>query len=196
MQQIDQYIKALIFCSPQPIKPEEIRQCLAEAFEQEMGIELVEESIGRIDDTFRQDHEVFELVRAGGGYQFMTKPAYHNLVATLLKQQSKKRLSKTALETLSIIAYKQPVSKTEIEQVRGVNADYAIKKLLDRNLVEIRGKSDSPGRPMLYGTTDRFLEHFGINDLKELPALKDFDQEDESFIEMMDKPHDQTKTQD
>lgn len=94
----------------------------------------------------------------------------------MLKQQSKKRLSTSAMETLSIIAYKQPISKTEIENIRGVNCDYAVQKLLDKGLIEITGKADSIGRPMLYGTTIKFMEYFGINDLAELPVPKEFNE--------------------
>jgi segregation and condensation protein B len=104
----------------------------------------------------------------------------------MLKQQSKKRLSTSAMETLSIIAYKQPISKPEVENIRGVNCDYAIQKLLDKGLIEIQGKSDSVGRPMLYGTSPKFMEYFGINDLTELPTPKDFTNEVNSIGEISD----------
>ena len=104
----------------------------------------------------------------------MTKPAYQASIGILLKQQSKKRLSTSALETLSIIAYKQPVTKSEIEQIRGVNCDYTVQKLLEKELVEIKGKAESIGRPLLYGTSTRFMDYFGINSIKDLPTPKDF----------------------
>ena len=85
-----------------------------------------------------------------------------------------KRLSQAALETLSIVAYKQPVSKTELEQIRGVSCDYAIQKLLEKELVEIQGRSDAPGRPLVYGTSEKFMDYFGIKSLKDLPKPKDF----------------------
>ena len=113
-------------------------------------------------------------MESGGGFQFLTKPAYQASIGILLKQQSKKRLSKSALETLSIIAYKQPVTKAEMEQIRGVSCDYTVQKLLEKELVEIRGKSEGVGRPILYGTSPKFMDYFGINDLKELPTPKDF----------------------
>ena len=116
----------------------------------------------------------FNYDQAAGGYQFLTKPAYQASISILLKQQSKKRLSTSAMETLSIIAYKQPISKTEIENIRGVNCDYAVQKLLDKGLIEITGKAETIGRPMLYGTTSKFMEYFGISDLVELPTPKDF----------------------
>ena len=104
----------------------------------------------------------------------MTKPIYHNSVGTYLRQTIRRRLSQAALETLSIVAYKQPVSKTELEQIRGVSCDYAIQKLLEKELVEIQGRSDAPGRPLVYGTSEKFMDYFGIKSLKDLPKPKDF----------------------
>jgi segregation and condensation protein B len=109
-----------------------------------------------------------------GGYQFLTKGAYHNTVGVYLKQTMKKRLSRSALETLSIIAYKQPVTKSELERIRGVNCDYAIQKLLEKELVAIQGRSDGPGRPLLYGTSDKFMDYFGLKSLDDLPKPKEF----------------------
>jgi len=131
-------------------------------------------AIHRLEEKYTGEEFSFQLFRAGGGYQFLTKPAYQASIGIMLKQQSKKRLSTSAMETLSIIAYKQPISKTEIENIRGVNCDYAVQKLLDKSLIEITGKADSIGRPMLYGTTTKFMEYFGINDLAELPVPKEF----------------------
>lgn len=132
---------------------------------------------------FSSDDHSFELVKSGGGYQFLTKPAYQASIGILLKQQSKRRLSNSALETLAIIAYKQPVTKGEMEQIRGVNCDYAVQKLLEKELVEIKGKSEGVGRPLLYGTSPKFMDYFGINDLKELPTPKDFSQEENTIGE-------------
>ena len=131
-------------------------------------------AIQRLEEKFVGDEFAFQLFKTGGGYQFLTKPAYQASIGIMLKQQSKKRLSTSAMETLSIIAYKQPISKTEIENIRGVNCDYAVQKLVDKGLIEITGKAETIGRPMLYGTTPKFMEYFGINDLMELPTPKDF----------------------
>jgi segregation and condensation protein B len=117
------------------------------------------------------------LEKSGGGFQFLTKPAYQNSISILLKQQSQKRLSTAQLETLSIIAYKQPISKSEMEQIRGVNCDYSVHKLLEKELIIITGKSTGLGRPLLYGTSQKFMDYFGINDIKDLPQPKDFSQE-------------------
>lgn len=146
-------------------------------FNADVPEEDIQAAIVRLDEKYQSEDFAFQLNKTGGGYQFLTKPAYQTSIGIMLKQQSKKRLSTSALETLSIIAYKQPISKTEVENIRGVNCDYAVQKLLDKGLVEIRGKADTIGRPILYGTSPKFMEYFGINDLSELPTPKDFTQE-------------------
>jgi segregation and condensation protein B len=171
---LQNHIEALIFCSPTPIKLAEIKSCLSEMFNADVPEEDITNAIVRLDEKFQQEEFSFQLNRSGGGYQFLTKPAYQASIGIMLKQQSKKRLSTSAMETLSIIAYRQPISKTEIENIRGVNCDYAVQKLLDKQLIEITGKAETVGRPMLYGTTPKFMEYFGINDIGELPVPKDF----------------------
>ncbi|HEY3429057.1 MAG TPA: SMC-Scp complex subunit ScpB [Cyclobacteriaceae bacterium] len=174
MDFLQNHIEALIFCSPTPIKVADIKSCLSEMFGADVPEEDIVNAIKRIEEKFHQDEFSFQLNKAGGGFQFLTKPAYQTSIGILLKQQSKKRLSTSAMETLSIIAYRQPVSKTDIENIRGVNCDYAVQKLLDKGLIEISGKAETIGRPMLYATTPKFMEYFGINDIGELPVPKDF----------------------
>lgn len=174
MDFLQNHIEALIFCTPAPIKVADIKGCLSEMFNADVPEEDIVSAIQRLDEKFQSDEFSFQLSKAAGGYQFLTKPAYQASIGIMLKQQSKKRLSTSAMETLSIIAYKQPISKTEIENIRGVNCDYAVQKLLDKGLIEITGKAETIGRPMLYGTTQKFMEYFGINDLTELPVPKDF----------------------
>lgn len=174
MDFLGNHIEALIFCAEKPIKLADLRTCLAEMFEADVPEPDILNAIDRLNVKFNAEEFSFSLVKTGGGYQFLTKPAYQASIGILLKQQSKKRLSTSALETLSIIAYKQPVTKSEMEQVRGVNCDYAVQKLLEKELVEIKGKSENIGRPLLYGTSDKFMDYFGINDIKELPTPKDF----------------------
>lgn len=167
-----------MFCSPKPITEDEIQECLKEMFDAEVPAEDIASALASTTEKFESDAFSMGLVKSGGGYQFLTKPAYQASIGILLKQQSKKRLSNSALETLSIIAYKQPITKSEAEQIRGVSCDYAIQKLLEKELVEIKGKSEGVGRPLLYGTSQRFMDYFGINDLKELPTPKDFNTEE------------------
>jgi len=177
------HIEALIFCSPTPIKLSDIQSCLAEMFNADVPEEDILNAIKRLEDKYASDEFSFQIYKSGGGYQFLTKPAYQASIGIMLKQQSKKRLSTSSMETLSIIAYKQPISKTELENIRGVNCDYAVQKLLDKGLVEILGKSDTVGRPIMYGTSPKFMEYFGINDLKDLPTPKDFSEEVNSIGE-------------
>ncbi|MGJ3236922.1 SMC-Scp complex subunit ScpB [Marivirga sp.] len=172
------HIEALIFCATSPLKLQEIQKCLSEMFEADIPKEDIEDALEKILKKYDSDEYSFQVEHVGGGYQFMTKPAYQASIGIMLKQQSKKRLSTSALETLSIIAYKQPITKGEMEQIRGVNCDYTVQKLLEKELVEIKGKADAIGRPILYGTSQNFMEYFGINDLKDLPTPKDFSQEE------------------
>ncbi len=150
-------------------------------FEAEVPLEDIQIGITKLEEKYSDETFSFGLVKSGGGFQFLTKPAYQASIGILLKQQSKKRLSNSALETLAIIAYKQPVTKSEIEQIRGVNCDYAVQKLLEKELVEIKGKSEAVGRPMLYGTNKKFMDYFGINNIKDLPTPKDFIQEENTI---------------
>jgi segregation and condensation protein B len=174
---LQNHIEALVFCSPSPTKVTDLQACLSEMFNAEVPEQDIVDALTRLEQKYQADEYAFQLNRGGGGYQFLTKPAYQTSIGIMLKQQSKKRLSTSAMETLSIIAYKQPISKTEVENIRGVNCDYAIQKLLDKGLIEIRGKAETIGRPMLYGTSAKFMEYFGINDINELPTPKDFIQE-------------------
>ncbi len=182
MDFLQNHIEALIFCSPGPIKAGEIKACLSEMFEADVPEKDVTDAIQRLADKYEDDQFSFGLSHTAGGFQFLTKPAYQTSIGILLKQQSKRRLSTSAMETLSIIAYKQPITKGDMESIRGVNCDYVVQKLLEKGLVEIKGKSDGIGRPLLYGTSEKFMEYFGINDLNELPTPKDFTQADENVI--------------
>ena len=182
MDFLQNHIEALVFCSPSPIKVNEIQGCLSEMFEADVPEKDIHAALDRIRDRYASEDFAFQLNKSGGGYQFLTKPAYQASIGIMLKQQSKRRLSNSALETLSIIAYKQPVPKSEIENIRGVNCDYAVQKLLEKGLIEIKGKSEAIGRPLLYGTSPSFMEYFGINDLSELPTPKDFASQEDNVI--------------
>jgi segregation and condensation protein B len=184
---LQNHIEALIFCSPAPIKMNEVKGCLTEMFNAEVPEEDILNALQRLDEKYQSEEYSFQLFKSAGGYQFLTKPSYQASIGILLKQQSKKRLSTSAMETLSIIAYKQPISKSEIENIRGVNCDYAVQKLLDKGLIEITGKAETIGRPMLYGTTVKFMEYFGINDITELPTPKEFVAEVNSIGENIDQ---------
>ncbi|GAA3983891.1 SMC-Scp complex subunit ScpB [Mucilaginibacter dorajii] len=171
---MEKHIEALIFASEQGIRQEEIMYCLQAAFERDFSADEVNESLRAIELKYSDDNLAIELVKVGNGYQFFTKKQYHPVINLLQLQRSKKRLSQAALETLAIIAYRQPVTKTDVEQIRGVNCDYSIQKLLEKELIAITGKSEAIGKPILYGTSPLFMDYFGINSIQELPQIKDF----------------------
>jgi len=180
---LSNHIEALIFVSPKPIKVEEIKNCLVEMFDADVPDQDIAASLDNLMQKYQHEEYSFQIEHVGGGYQFLTKPAYQSSIGILLKQQSKKRLSNSALETLAIIAYKQPVTKSQLEQIRGVNCDYTTQKLLEKELIEIKGKADSLGKPILYGTSEKFMEYFGINDLQDLPTPRDFSKDENSIGE-------------
>jgi segregation and condensation protein B len=167
------HAEAIIFCAAEPISPEEIRLGLSENFQTEVSVETLQIVLEALRVRYESEDFSFRLEESGGGLHFLTKPAFQSSVALVWKQKVKKRLSPSALETLSIIAYRQPVSKPDIEKIRGVNCDYAVQKLLEKELISITGKSKLPGKPVLYGTSRKFMDHFGLNSLEELPDLKE-----------------------
>jgi segregation and condensation protein B len=173
MQLLLQHIEALIFTSEQPITEEEIVSCLKTVYGWELKKDQLQEVINDLKVKYSDENFAFELLEIADGFQFFTKKEYHTAVNALLQIKARKRLSTAALETLAIIAYKQPLSKSEIEHIRGVNCDYSIQKLLEKELIVIEGKSDGPGKPLLYGTSKNFMDHFGLKSVKELPKLKD-----------------------
>ncbi|MBP6427709.1 MAG: SMC-Scp complex subunit ScpB [Bacteroidia bacterium] len=173
MELLKQQVEALIFCSEQSISLDEIKASLKLSFEWELTDEEVIEAIEGIKSKYLSDDFAFELIEISEGFQFLTKKQYHPTINSLIQHKSKKKLSVSQMETLAIIAYRQPISKSEIEHIRGVSCDYAVQKLLEKELVEISGKSDGPGRPVLYSTSRNFMDYFGIKNVKDLPQLKD-----------------------
>jgi segregation and condensation protein B len=184
MELLEQHLQALIFASPQPVQIVDLQVVMQEVFQATIAEADIKTTIEHIQELFRDDRFAFELVEIAGGYQFLTKGAYHNTVAVHLKQNTKKRLSQAAMETLALIAYKQPVSKSELEEIRGVGCDYALQKLLEKELVLISGRSEGPGRPLLYGTSGKFMDYMGINSLSDLPKPKDFKEPENSIGEL------------
>ena len=173
MSKLSQYIESLIFVAESPVTEKDIRESLQSSLKLKASKDEVNETIQKLQKKYKHPNFSFELMGLSNGYQFMTKAAYHDLVGQYLRIQSKKKLSRAAMETLAIIAYKQPMTKSGIESIRGVNCDYAILKLVEKELVEILGRSQSPGRPILYGTSDKFMDYFGIRDITDLPKLKE-----------------------
>lgn len=168
------WVQALVFCATEPITVEQIDACLRETLDvPELTAEQVLATLDSIDAELAAAGMAFRVRAVAGGYQLLTEPAYQAVVEALVKQKSRRRLSNSMLETLAIIAYKQPITKTAVEQIRGVGCDYAVQKLLEKELIELRGKAETVGRPVLYGTTARFLHGFGLNGIRDLPQLRD-----------------------
>lgn len=173
MNNIELYIEALIFSSEQSLRAEEIAYCLQAVFERDIAIEEISNSISNISEKYQDERFAIELVKMNNGYQFLTKKPFHPVISLLQAQKSKKKLSQAAMETLAIIAYRQPTTKTDIEQIRGVNCDYSIQKLLEKELITIVGKSEAVGKPILYGTSPLFMDYFGVNAINDLPQIKE-----------------------
>lgn len=171
------HVEALIFASDKPLSSSEITELINSAFaflEQSFSEEQIEDIIKTIEAKYASPDAAFTIKETGGGWQFLTKPAYHKTIVQLNGEKFLKRLSAAAMETLSIIAYKQPVTKGEIENIRGVNSDYSIQKLLEKELIIISGRHEEmPGKPLLYATSRQFMDYFGMNSVADLPKIKE-----------------------
>ena len=177
ISEIIPHIEALIFASEKPLTAIEITELINNAFgfmEDKIEQPQIETAIEGITEKYRAEFYPFEIRESGGGLQFLTKKEFHKTVAQLNGDKYMKRLSGAALETLSIIAYKQPVTKGEIESIRGVSSDYAVQKLLEKELILITGRNEElPGKPLVYGTSKNFMDYFGLNSPSELPQIKE-----------------------
>ncbi|WP_142683926.1 SMC-Scp complex subunit ScpB [Chitinophaga polysaccharea] len=182
ISQIIPHVEALIFAADRPLPLLEIVDLLNNALaflEDRTNLDQVEAAMEAIREKYSSEFYAFEVRSSGGGYQFLTKKDYYQTVAQLNGDKFLKRLSTAALETLAIIAYRQPISKGEIEYIRGVSTDYSIQKLLEKELIVITGRSeDQPGKPLLYAVSRSFMDYFGISSVADLPKLKElFDEE-------------------
>ena len=177
---VRQILEALLFATDEPLTPKEIIAIFDLLDDGDRPRRLTEDrilaDIDALNAEFTGTGRSFRIVKVAGGYQFATQQQFAPWLGKMLKEKAKRKLSVSALESLAVIAYKQPVTKPEIEAIRGVNADYVLRTLLERNLVTIVGRAATPGRPLLYGTTKDFLMHFGINDLSDLPKPREINE--------------------
>ena len=177
LSEIIPHIEALIFASDKPLSNADLLELVNSALafiEDRANPEQVDAAIEGISEKYNSEFYAFELIEIGGGWQFLTKKEYHKTVAQLNGDKFLKRLSTAALETLAIIAYKQPITKSEIESIRGVNCDYAVQKLLEKDLVIISGRNeDAVGKPLIYATSKSFMDYFGINSAEDLPKISE-----------------------
>lgn len=184
-------IEALIFSSDESLKAQEIIRAIKGLDGEEVEITEtdIEECVDALNKNYETEDKSFRIVRIAEGYLFSTQPQYAKYLGYLSSEKSKRRLSQAALETLSIIAYKQPITKPEVESIRGVNSDYTINTLLEKNLITISGRSETIGRPLLYVTTPEFLMYFGLNKITDLPKPREIEEimQDEDFLEQKRK---------
>ena len=171
------HIEALIFASDKPLTTLELTELVNNALgfmDDKISLDQVEAALEGITEKYSADFYPFEVRQSGGGWQFLTRKEFHKTVAQLNGEKFLKRLSAAALETLAIIAYKQPVTKGEVESIRGVSSDYAVQKLLEKELIIISGRNEkAPGQPLIYSTSKNFMDYFGINSADELPKIKE-----------------------
>lgn len=179
-------IEAIVFASTEPLPIERIVECIQK---EEIGSKTVKETIEQLNKHYQEVHHTLRIVKLAGGYQFATHPQYDKWVSRLFKAKAEKKLSQSSLEVLAIVAYRQPITRAEIEKIRGVNADWTLRSLMEKNLITVVGREDAPGKPLLFGTTKAFLEHFGLFEISELPKLKEIEdilKEDKEFAETLE----------
>ncbi|MDD4894068.1 MAG: SMC-Scp complex subunit ScpB [Candidatus Omnitrophica bacterium] len=162
-------IEALLFASEKPLMLEQIKDAL-----DNLATDEIRKNLGELKDEYEQANRGMRIVEVAGGFQMITAPVFASFLRKLYKGKRAEKLSTPALETLAIIAYKQPVTRSEIQAIRNVNVDTMVKTFVDKGLVRVAGRKKAPGRPRVYGTTRQFLEHFGLKSLDELPKIEGF----------------------
>jgi segregation and condensation protein B len=184
-------IEALIFSSDDPISAAEIIKAIKGIDGEDISLnpDDVENTVEELNKNYSEEGYAVLIMKIAGGFVFATRPEFSKYIGYLSSEKSKRRLSQAALETLAIIAYKQPLTKPELETIRGVNSDYILNTLLEKNLIAITGRAETIGRPLLYGTTDEFLKYFGLNKISDLPKPREIEEimKDEDFLEQKQK---------
>ena len=171
--ELKKIVEALLIASPIPLTESRFKMCLPE---DEGAVPALNEIIDDLQTEYETSGRAFSIKKVAGGYQLVTRAEYEMYVKGLFAKTGKLRLSQAALETLAIVSYRQPVTRNEIEAIRGVNSDSSLRTLLDRKLLEIRGREDGPGRALLYRTSAEFLQYFGLDSVKDLPKLKEVEE--------------------
>jgi segregation and condensation protein B len=180
-----QIVEALIFASDIPLAESRIISLV-----EELDHETLQKIIDELTIDYQQAHRAIVLTKVAGGYQIVTRPEFAPWLKKFFRGKTKTRLSQAALEVLAIIAFKQPISRPQIEAIRGTQCDGVIKNLLERNLITISGRSEALGRPLLYKTTEEFLRYFGINQISDLPKPKEIDEivtDEDTLIDSIQK---------
>ncbi len=171
LELLRQITEAILFASESPVPIVRIKSVVAEATD-----DAIRGAIALLNEEYKKEGRCFEIRKVAGGYQLVTRQHFSKWIRKFKKGQTRQRLSHAALEALSIIAVKQPVSRTEIAAIRGVHSDGVLKNLLERDLITMAGRAKTVGRPLLYATTEKFLTYFGIDDISELPTIEEIEQ--------------------
>ncbi len=174
-------VEALIFAAQEPLSVSQIRSIyqgenLRNDESKQIEPETIRQIVTDLNKEYAKQDRPYRIIQIAGGYQFATSSEYAEWLGRLYKEQGRRKLSQSGVETLAIIAYKQPIAKAEIEKIRGVNCDYVLKTLLEKELLTVTGRAESVGRPLLYGTTREFLKHFGLNDITDLPRPREIEE--------------------
>lgn len=169
--EIKSIVEAILFAVSEPISLKQFSQAL-----DGMSTRQIRQLLMQLRDEYRDTNRSFELIEIANGFQICTRPEYHSWIEKIHTRQIRLKLSPAALETLAIVAYKQPVTRVEIEEIRGVNSDSVLTSLIEKGLVRIAGRKPGPGRSLLFATTDDFLQQFGLKDLAELPSIEEIEQ--------------------
>jgi len=192
IENLKNIVEALIFASDEPMDINAIVEVIKSVTRDENGekyIEEIQNAISELNEFYEKNEMAFRIIKIAKGFQFATIPEFSKFVGFMNTERRKKRLSQAALETLAIVAYRQPITKPEIERIRGVGAEYILSTLLEKNLICIKGRAETVGRPLLYTTTDEFLKYFGIGDITDLPKPREMDEimNDDEFQEQRRK---------
>lgn len=174
-RKLENIIESILFASEEELSLKQIKDLL-DICKVPSSFKEIEECISNLNTEYSKNENAFEIIQLAGGYQFATKREYAQYVGKMRSESQKRKLSPPALETLAIIAYKQPIARSEIEFIRGVNVDYIVNSLLEKDLIMIKGRASTPGRPILYGTTTNFMKVLGINSLDDLPKLREINE--------------------
>jgi len=167
-KQLKELIESLIFISLEPLSLEKIKSVL-----QEFPQEEIEQAIKDLLESYVSNESGIQIIQSAGGFLFSTKPEFDSWIRRLFRIEKKNKLSPAALETLSAVAYHQPITLAEVSALRGVDAAHTLKVVLRKKLVKIVGRKKSPGKPLIYRTTDKFLSHFGLSAIKDLPSQEE-----------------------
>jgi segregation and condensation protein B len=170
-------IEAFIFTSPEPIDAAKICDLLSQGEENlQLEVEAIAPFVEKLNQRYEENGLAFTITKVAGGYTFATRKQFEPWLSIFQHQDAYRKLSQSAIETLAIVAYKQPITKPEVDDIRGVDSGYMLRQLLEKALAEVSGRLDAPGRPLLYKTTSHFLKHFGINSIDELPKPREIEE--------------------